>query len=237
MTAPGAEPNPAGDGWRRFDDQRGTHEIFAAETTVILSGWRKACLTGPDTDLTDRDSPSRMPPPPDHIHRRRQRDADPTMPVLEVGPSEPDVRICQRNVLIDQAHGPGAAMMGIPCRRMPGRPAREPDGAHHEGRLGCRRPRPTAMTSRRDVDTEPRTGNASSGFSEDLRRVLETELLKGPCTSIEIARRFSMHHRTLSRHLAREGARSSSLSTRSGLRSPVTCWPTPTWPWTRSRSC
>jgi len=35
--------------------------------------------------------------------------------------------------------------------------------------------------------------------------VLETELLKGPCTSIEIARRFSMHHRTLSRHLAREG--------------------------------
>ena len=39
----------------------------------------------------------------------------------------------------------------------------------------------------------------------DLRRVLETELLKGPCTSIEIARLFSMHHSTLSRHLAREG--------------------------------
>ena len=61
------------------------------------------------------------------------------------------------------------------------------------------------MTSRRDVDAEPPTGNASSRFSEDLRRVLETELLKGPCTSIEIARLFSMHHRTLSRHLAREG--------------------------------
>ncbi len=55
------------------------------------------------------------------------------------------------------------------------------------------------------MDAEPRTGNASSRFSEDVRRVLESELLKGPCTSIEIARRFSMHHRTLSRHLAREG--------------------------------
>ena len=61
------------------------------------------------------------------------------------------------------------------------------------------------MTSRRDGDAVSRTGNAPSRFSEDLRRVLETELLKGPCTSIEIARRFSMHHRTLNRHLAREG--------------------------------
>ena len=122
-----------------------------------------------------------MPPPPDRIHRRREWGADPIMPVLEVRPSEPDVRICQRNVPIDQAHWRGAATMG------------------------ARRPRPTAMTSRRDVDAVSRTGNASSRFSEDLRRVLETELLKGPCTSIEIARQFSMHHRTLSRHLAREG--------------------------------
>jgi AraC-like DNA-binding protein len=44
-----------------------------------------------------------------------------------------------------------------------------------------------------------------SRFSEDLRQVLRTELLKGPCTSRDIARLFSMHHRTLSRHLAREG--------------------------------
>jgi AraC-like DNA-binding protein len=80
-----------------------------------------------------------------------------------------------------------------------------PDGAHHEGRLGCRPPRPTAMTSGRDGDAAPRPGSASSRFGEDLRRVLETELLKGPCTSIEIARLFSMHRRTLSRHLAREG--------------------------------
>ena len=61
------------------------------------------------------------------------------------------------------------------------------------------------MTSRRAKDGEPQAGNPSSRFSEDLRRVLETELLKGPCTSREIARLFSMHHRTLSRHLAREG--------------------------------
>jgi AraC-like DNA-binding protein len=61
------------------------------------------------------------------------------------------------------------------------------------------------MTSRRDGDTESRPGTPSSRFSEDVRRVLETELLKGPCTSKEIARLFSMHHRTLSRHLAHEG--------------------------------
>jgi AraC-like DNA-binding protein len=61
------------------------------------------------------------------------------------------------------------------------------------------------MTSKRDGDAGMRTGNAPSRFSEDLRQVLETELLKGPCTSREIAHLFSMHHRTLSRHLAREG--------------------------------
>lgn len=84
-------------------------------------------------------------------------------------------------------------------------PTWEPGEAHHEGHFGCRRPRPTAMTSRRDGNDRPRTGNPSSGFGEDLRRVLRTELLKGPCTSKEIARLFSMHHRTLSRHLAHEG--------------------------------
>jgi AraC-like DNA-binding protein len=61
------------------------------------------------------------------------------------------------------------------------------------------------MTSKRGVDAEPENGNPSSRFSEDLRRMLRTELLKGPCTSREIARLLSMHHRTLSRHLAREG--------------------------------
>jgi AraC-like DNA-binding protein len=88
----------------------------------------------------------------------------------------------------------------------------EPDGAHHEGRLGCRPPRPTAMTSGRDGDAAPRPGSASSRFGEDLRRVLETELLKGPCTSGEIARLFSMHRRTMSRHLAREGVTFQQLA-------------------------
>lgn len=61
------------------------------------------------------------------------------------------------------------------------------------------------MTSRRGVEIERQLGGHSSRLSEDLRRVLRTELLKGPCTSKEIARLFSMHHRTLSRHLAHEG--------------------------------
>ena len=60
------------------------------------------------------------------------------------------------------------------------------------------------MTSRRDGDADPWAGDSSS-LSEEVRRMLRTELLTGPCTSREIARRFSMHHRTLSRHLAREG--------------------------------
>ncbi|GEO16309.1 hypothetical protein MAE02_40050 [Microvirga aerophila] len=61
------------------------------------------------------------------------------------------------------------------------------------------------MTSGRGEQIEPRSDGHSPRLSEDLRRVLRTELLKGPCTVTEIARRFSMHHRTLSRHLAREG--------------------------------
>jgi AraC-like DNA-binding protein len=61
------------------------------------------------------------------------------------------------------------------------------------------------MTSRRGEQAEPRLDGHSPRLSEDLRRVLRTELLKGPCTMAEIARRFSLHRRTLSRHLAREG--------------------------------
>jgi AraC-like DNA-binding protein len=61
------------------------------------------------------------------------------------------------------------------------------------------------MTSRRGVEIERQLDNPSGRLSEDLRRVLRTELLKGPCTSKEIARLFSMHPRTLSRHLAHEG--------------------------------
>jgi AraC-like DNA-binding protein len=133
-------------------------------------------------------------------------DPEPSRPVLaKCRPSEPDVRLCQRNVPIDQADRLGGTTIGDSVTVHARSAEPEPDGAHHEGCLDCRPPRPTVMTSRRDGDDGPRLGSASSRFGEDLRRVLETELLKGPCTSIEIARLFSMHRRTMSRHLAREG--------------------------------
>jgi hypothetical protein len=102
-----------------------------------------------------------------------------------------DVRICQPNVLIDQADGPGAAMMrnSVPVHARSAEP--EPDGAHHEGRLGCRPPRPTAMTSKRDGDAARRLGSASNCFSEDLRRVLalvaSTRAVSTLCTSAATA--------------------------------------------------
>ncbi|WP_204241142.1 helix-turn-helix transcriptional regulator [Microvirga arvi] len=55
------------------------------------------------------------------------------------------------------------------------------------------------------MKTERRLDSHSGRLSEDLRRVLRTELLKGPCTTREIARLLSIHPRTLSRHLALEG--------------------------------
>jgi AraC-like DNA-binding protein len=42
-------------------------------------------------------------------------------------------------------------------------------------------------------------------LSEDLRRVLRTELLRDTCSASGIARLFSMHRRTLNRHLNSEG--------------------------------
>jgi len=49
---------------------------------------------------------------------------------------------------------------------------------------------------------------SADGFgplTEDLRRVLRTELFKGACSAAAVARLFSMHRRTLSRHLRTEG--------------------------------
>lgn len=40
---------------------------------------------------------------------------------------------------------------------------------------------------------------------DDLRRVLRTELLKDNCSAVTVARLFSMHRRTLHRHLHMEG--------------------------------
>ena len=42
-------------------------------------------------------------------------------------------------------------------------------------------------------------------LTEDLRRVLRTELLRDTCSAAGIARLFSMHRRTMSRHLHTEG--------------------------------
>jgi AraC-like DNA-binding protein len=49
---------------------------------------------------------------------------------------------------------------------------------------------------------------SADGFgplTEDLRRVLRTELLRDTCSVTTVARLFSMHRRTLSRHLRTEG--------------------------------
>jgi AraC-like DNA-binding protein len=52
---------------------------------------------------------------------------------------------------------------------------------------------------------EPQADYSSGTMTEDLRRVLRTELLRDTCSAATIARLFSMHRRTLSRHLRTEG--------------------------------
>lgn len=52
---------------------------------------------------------------------------------------------------------------------------------------------------------EPRSDHDSGELVADLRRVLRTELLRDSCSAAEIARLFSMHRRTLSRHLRSQG--------------------------------
>ncbi len=52
---------------------------------------------------------------------------------------------------------------------------------------------------------EPRSSHGSGPITEDLRRVLRTELLKEACSAATVARLFSMHRRTLHRHLRTEG--------------------------------
>jgi AraC-like DNA-binding protein len=42
-------------------------------------------------------------------------------------------------------------------------------------------------------------------LTRDLRRLLRTELLRDSCSAATVARLFSMHRRTLSRHLRIEG--------------------------------
>ena len=52
---------------------------------------------------------------------------------------------------------------------------------------------------------EPPPDHGSGPLTEDLRRVLRTELLRDTCSAAAVARLFSMHRRTLSRHLRTEG--------------------------------
>jgi AraC-like DNA-binding protein len=61
-----------------------------------------------------------------------------------------------------------------------------------------------ALSSTRTSDKLP-PGHGSGPLTEDLRRVLRTELLRDSCSAAEVARLFSMHRRTLSRHLRTEG--------------------------------
>lgn len=50
-----------------------------------------------------------------------------------------------------------------------------------------------------------RSGQGSGLLTEDLRRVLRTELLRNTCSAATVAHLFSMHRRTMSRHLRTEG--------------------------------
>jgi AraC-like DNA-binding protein len=52
---------------------------------------------------------------------------------------------------------------------------------------------------------EPQFSPACGPLTEDVRRVLRTELLRDTCSAATIARVFSMHRRTLHRHLRTEG--------------------------------
>jgi AraC-like DNA-binding protein len=52
---------------------------------------------------------------------------------------------------------------------------------------------------------EPLPGHRFGSLTEDLRRVLRTELLRDTCSVATVARFFSMHRRTLNRHLKAEG--------------------------------
>ena len=56
----------------------------------------------------------------------------------------------------------------------------------------------------RDAD-DPQTGRDTVSFIDKLRRALRTELLRDSCSAATIACLFSMHPRTLHRHLRTDG--------------------------------
>jgi AraC-like DNA-binding protein len=52
---------------------------------------------------------------------------------------------------------------------------------------------------------EAQADHSSGMLTADLRRLLRTELLRDTCSAAAVARLFSMHRRTLNRHLRMEG--------------------------------
>jgi AraC-like DNA-binding protein len=60
------------------------------------------------------------------------------------------------------------------------------------------------MPSTRRADG-PNSAHGTGPLTEDLRRLLRTELLRETCSAARVARLFSMHRRTLTRHLRTEG--------------------------------
>ena len=55
------------------------------------------------------------------------------------------------------------------------------------------------------LDRRARAVGSAGVFSDDLRRILRTELLKGACSLDAVARFYAMHRRTLTRRLGAEG--------------------------------
>jgi AraC-like DNA-binding protein len=60
------------------------------------------------------------------------------------------------------------------------------------------------MPSTREAD-RPNSAFIIGSLSRDLRRLLRTELLRSSCSAVTVASLFSMHRRTLNRHLRTEG--------------------------------
>ena len=76
------------------------------------------------------------------------------------------------------------------------------------------------MSSARRSD-EPNLSQGFGSITEDLRRVLRTELLRGTCSVTTVARLFSMHRRTLHRHLRMEGFAFRQVA--DGIRFEIAC--------------
>jgi AraC-like DNA-binding protein len=68
---------------------------------------------------------------------------------------------------------------------------------------------------------ESTASNHFGSVADDLRRVLRTELLRGTCSATTVARLFSMHRRTLHRHLRMEGLAFRQVA--DGIRFEVAC--------------